>query len=88
MAMAILGQVATVVAPEGERLVLRRDLQPVEAVLEIIPRHPLRESELVEALENNWPNRVGRILAILAGHPHARRCVYRGEPFWTYARRV
>jgi len=83
-AMAILGKVATVVPPDGGSLVLRTDVHPVEAVLEIIPRHPLRESELVAALENHWPSRIGRILATLAAHPEARRRVYEGEAFWTY----
>ena len=87
-AMAILGQVARVVAPDGGSLVLRADVHPVEAVLEIIPRHPLRESELVAALENHWPSRIGRILATLAVHPEARRRVYKGEAFWTYAGKV
>jgi wyosine [tRNA(Phe)-imidazoG37] synthetase (radical SAM superfamily) len=84
-AMAILGRVATVVPPEGGALVLREDVQPVDAVLEIIPRHPLRERDLIAALESMWPSRVGRILAILAAHPDARRHIYRGEAFWTYA---
>jgi len=84
-AMTILGRVATVVPPEGGDLVLREDVQPVEVVLEIIPRHPLRERDLIVALESKWPNRVGRVLAILAAHPDAERRVYRGEAFWTYA---
>ncbi len=84
-ALTILGQVATVVPPDGGSLVLRTDVHPVEAVLEIIPRHPLRERDLIAALENHWPSRIGRILATLAAHPEARRRVYKGEAFWTYA---
>lgn len=84
-ALTILGQVATVVPPDGGSLVLRTDVHPVEAVLEIIPRHPLRERDLIVALENHWPSRIGRILATLAAHPEARRRVYKGEAFWTYA---
>jgi wyosine [tRNA(Phe)-imidazoG37] synthetase (radical SAM superfamily) len=84
-ALTILGQVATVVSPDGGSLVLRTDVHPVEAVLEIIPRHPLRERDLIVALENHWPSRIGRILATLAAHPEARRRVYKGEAFWTYA---
>jgi len=82
-AMAILGQVASVVPPDGGELVLRPDAQPVEAVLDIIARHPLRERDLIAALEGGWPRRVGRILAILAAQPGARRRLYRGEAFWT-----
>ncbi|MGB5304061.1 MAG: radical SAM protein [Gemmatimonadota bacterium] len=84
-ALTILGQVATVVSPDGGSLVLRTDVHPVEAVLEIIPRHPLRERDLIVALESHWPSRIGRILATLAAHPEARRRVYKGEAFWTYA---
>jgi len=83
-AMNILGQVATVVPPEGGNLVLKDGVPPVEAVLAIIPRHPLRESELIEALENSSRDRVAAVLESLAEHPDARRRVYRGETFWTY----
>lgn len=84
-AMNILGQVAKVVPPEGGNLVLQEGVPPVEAVLAIIPRHPLRERELIEALESSSPERVEAVLETLAEHPDARRRVYRGEAFWTFA---
>ena len=84
-AMTILGQVAKVVPPEGGDLVLREDIPPLEAVLEIIPRHPLRERDLIAALESTSPKQVAAALASLAEHPDARKRVYMGEAFWTYA---
>jgi wyosine [tRNA(Phe)-imidazoG37] synthetase (radical SAM superfamily) len=84
-AMNILGQVATVVPPEGGNLVLQKGVPPVEAVLAIIPRHPLRESELIAALAGSSPERISAVLESLAEHPDARKRVYRGETFWTFA---
>ena len=84
-AMAVLGSVARVVAPDCGLLVFRQDVPPLEAVLEIIPRHPLRESDLAEALGGRGADRTLTTLRQLADHPLARRRVHRGEVFWTHA---
>ncbi|MCL7959601.1 MAG: radical SAM protein [marine benthic group bacterium] len=84
-AMAILGDVAEIVPPDGGRFVLRRDVHPVAAVLQVIPRHPLLERDLVRALGGPESVRTHDVLGELAMHPRARRRVYRGEAFWTWA---
>lgn len=84
-AMAILGDVAEVVPPDAGRFVLRHDVPPVAAVLQVIPRHPLRERDLVAALGGPGSPRTIATLRELAEHPRACRRVYRGEAFWTWA---
>jgi wyosine [tRNA(Phe)-imidazoG37] synthetase (radical SAM superfamily) len=84
-AMALLGEVAEVVPPEGGRLVLRPDVSPVAEVLRIIPRHPLRERDLIAALGGPCCDRTIATLRELAQEPRARRRVYRGKAFWTWA---
>ena len=84
-ALGILGEVAKVVPPEGGSFVLRDGVSPLETVLDIIPRHPLRERDLIAALGDATSDRVAAILQALADHPQAQRRIYRGEPFWTFA---
>jgi wyosine [tRNA(Phe)-imidazoG37] synthetase (radical SAM superfamily) len=84
-AMAILGSVAEVIPPDGGRFVLREDASPLESVLRILPRHPLRETDLVGALGGPGSERTRETLRALAEHPRARRRAYRGEIFWTWA---
>jgi hypothetical protein len=84
-AMVILGEVAEVVPPDGGRLVLRPDVSPVAEVLRIIPRHPLRERDLIAALGGPCCDLTIATLRELAQEPRACRRVYRGEAFWTWA---
>jgi hypothetical protein len=84
-ALAILGDAAEVIPPDGGRLALRPDMSPVEEVLQIVPRHPLREKDLVDSLGGPGTRRALDALHELAREPRASRRIYRGEAFWTWA---
>ncbi len=83
-AMAILGEVAPIITPASGAVVLAPDLPIADAIVEIIRRHPLREVELVEALEECTPGRVYETLAALEAAGQARRLVYLGQTYWEY----
>jgi hypothetical protein len=55
------------------------------AVVEVLSRHPLREEELVSALERFGRAEIRSTLAALEAGRKARRHVYRGQVFWEYA---
>jgi hypothetical protein len=81
---AILGEVAPIVTPASGAVVLAPDIPIADAVVEIIRRHPLREAELVEALERYTPGQVAETLAALQAGGQARRLVYRDQAYWEY----
>nr|HMQ52012.1 radical SAM protein [Anaerolineae bacterium] len=88
-AIAILGQVATLMTPTAGAFHLDETL-PVEAALvEIIRRHPLRETELIETLDQAGQNpaQVQATLARLAASEQVYRQLYRGQAFWRFAGR-
>jgi wyosine [tRNA(Phe)-imidazoG37] synthetase (radical SAM superfamily) len=86
-AMAILGEVAPMVAPATGAFKLAEGKSTVEGIIDIIRRHPMREVELVETLTHyvNDPAEVEITLARLAASDQARRRVYREQAFWEYA---
>ncbi len=86
-AMAILGEVAPIVTPATGAFKLGEGKSAVEAVIDIIRRHPMQEAELVETLSHyvDDPAEVDRTLARLAASDQAQRRVYRGQAFWEYA---
>ncbi len=83
-AMAILGEVATIVTPASGAVVLAPDTPIADAIVEIIRRHPLRETELAEALQRYTPGRVTEMLVSLEASGQARRLVYRDQAYWEY----
>jgi wyosine [tRNA(Phe)-imidazoG37] synthetase (radical SAM superfamily) len=83
-AMAILGEVAPIVTPASGAVVLAPDMPIADAVVEIIRRHPLREAELVEALERYTPGQVAETLAALQASGQARRLAYRDQAYLEY----
>jgi len=54
----------------------------VEAILEVIRRHPMKEGELLGALERYAPGRVREVLEELEGTGRARLVTRLGERFW------
>jgi wyosine [tRNA(Phe)-imidazoG37] synthetase (radical SAM superfamily) len=86
-AMAILGEVATIVTPAEGTFELEKDMPMVDAIIDIIRRHPMREAKLVETLTRyaDGPDDVHTTLEMLAASGRARQHVYRGQAFWEYA---
>jgi wyosine [tRNA(Phe)-imidazoG37] synthetase (radical SAM superfamily) len=85
-AVAILGDVAKVVQPAEGDFDLSGFEDVVEAVLAIITRHPMRQEELVAAL-NHWsPNEVGEALVKLRKSRRAQLVTRFGQRFWSCAR--
>lgn len=84
-ALAILGDVARAVHPTHGLVDLSGEGDVVDAVVEVITRHPVSEEELQRALERQAPGRVGEILAHLEEDPRARHTHRYGHTFWTVA---
>jgi wyosine [tRNA(Phe)-imidazoG37] synthetase (radical SAM superfamily) len=83
-ALAILGQAATVIAPHEGVFDLSTDLPLGEAIVEVIRRHPMKESELLRTLGDCPPRVVETALADLEADGRARRVEFRGQFFWRY----
>ena len=85
--MAILGDVAPIVGPAEGALDLAQELPIVEAVIDIIRRHPMRETELIDTLSHygKRPDQVQATLDALEASGQAQRHIYRRQTFWTYA---
>ena len=87
-ALAILGEAATVVAPYQGTFQLAEDIPLLEAIVEVIRRHPMRETEIFDALSGQDQGRVRAALEDLAACGRAQRIEYRGHAFWRYAGRL
>jgi hypothetical protein len=83
-AQAILGRVARVVHPVTGKFDLTGS-EPVEAILALITRHPLHETELQQALTAAYPDDVDAILADLAADSRAHVVERYGARFWCAA---
>ncbi len=86
-AMTILGNVAQVVQPiEGAFDLSASDSgNIVDAIVNIITRHPMREQELRRALEQWTPGQVEDALRTLAASGRAQIVERGGERFWSAA---
>ncbi|GAB4417237.1 MAG: radical SAM protein [Anaerolineae bacterium] len=84
-AVAILGENAHVVRPEGEAFDLGGD-SVVEAVIGIITRHPMRHEALERALARWTPGQVAETLAALEACGKAQVVERYGARFWSAAR--
>ena len=84
-AMAILGDVAPIITPADGAFELAEGMPVADAILEIIRRHPMRESELLATLSDRSPDEVGETLHSLEAGGQAQCIEYRGQRFWTYA---
>jgi len=85
-ALAILWKAAPIELPAEGTLRLAQDLPRVDAIIEIIRRHPMQEAKLVETLRRfeQCPDRVQATLEALAASGQACRHLYRGQVFWEY----
>lgn len=84
-ATAILGEVAEVVHPAEGSFDLRGCATPLDAVLRIIVRHPMRQAELLRSLERWAPDDVRCALDELAASGQAQVVERYGERFWCAA---
>ena len=81
-AQAILGDVAQVLSPAQGEFDLRGCGNVSEAILSIIARHPMREDDLLAALQR-WPDEdVGQILQNLSANGLAQLVTRYGVRFW------
>ena len=83
-ATAILGAAAEVVLPYRGQFDLSGFVDPLDAVLSIIRRHPMRERRLRETLGHMPPRELESALIRLEESGQARRRVYRDQVFWEY----
>jgi len=84
-AMAILGSIAEVVHPAEGSFDLSGYENPVDAILAIITRHPMRQEELDRALSHWTPGQVRQILADLEASGQAQIVERYGVRFWSSA---
>lgn len=85
-AVAILGDVAQVLHPADGKFDLSGYNGVVDAIVSIIARHPMREDELVRALERWTPQDVTEVLQALAASGQAQVIERYGTRFWSAAR--
>lgn len=57
-ALAILGRTAEVVHPEADHFVISKELDPADAVLDLITRHPVSEEQLLASLPEGTPEEI------------------------------
>ena len=82
-AQTILGEVAKIILPAKGSFDLSGDEDLVEAIVGIITRHPMKESELVDAL-TRWPSDLVRdTLNQLAGSGRAQLVTRSEDRFWS-----
>lgn len=82
-AHAILGEVATIMMPAIGSFDLRSDDNLVDAILSIITRHPMKESELVDALVIWSPGEVQQTLQKLLSSGKVQIVTRLGVRFWS-----
>ncbi len=84
-ALAILGNIAQVIHPAEGSFDLSACDDPVEALIGIITRHPMRQEELERALARWSPGQVGEVLTELAASGRAQVVERYGVRFWSAA---
>jgi wyosine [tRNA(Phe)-imidazoG37] synthetase (radical SAM superfamily) len=84
-AMAILGNIAEVVHPAEGSFDLSGYENPLDAVIGIITRHPMRQEELERSLERWTPGQVNQALADLTASGRAQVVKRYGVRFWCEA---
>lgn len=84
-AMAILGDVAEVVHPAEGSFDLSGYDNPIDAVVGIITRHPMRQEELERTLERWSPGQVSQALVDLTASGRAQVVERYGVRFWSAA---
>jgi len=84
-AIAILGNTAEVVHPAEGTFDLSGYDNPIDAVIGIITRHPMRQEELERTLERWSPGRVRKVLVELEASGRAQVVERLGVLFWSAA---
>ncbi|HEX9371505.1 MAG TPA: radical SAM protein [Roseiflexaceae bacterium] len=84
-ATAILGQQAEVVHPAHGSFDLSGCADALDAVVAVITRHPMREAELLRALDRWTHGQVAEALARLAASGRAQVVERYGQRFWSCA---
>ncbi len=84
-ARAILGHIAEVVHPAEGSFDLSGYDNPIDAVVGIITRHPMRQEELERTLDRWSPGQVSQALAKLAASGRAQVVERYGVRFWSAA---
>jgi wyosine [tRNA(Phe)-imidazoG37] synthetase (radical SAM superfamily) len=84
-AIAVLGNVAEVVHPVEGTFDLSGYNNPVDAIIAIITRHPMRQEELESALVRWKPGQVNQILEDLRDSGQAQVVARHGMRFWAAA---
>lgn len=84
-AMAILGNITEVIHPAEGSFDLSGYDNPVDAVIGIITRHPMRHEELERTLDRWSPGRVREVLAELQASKRAQVVERYGMRFWSAA---
>ena len=87
-ARAILGKVANIMHPMSGTFNLSGNEDLLDAILGIITRHPMKASELVDALEAWSPKDVHRTLDVLSASGKAQVVERQGVRFWSAAEAV
>lgn len=82
-ALSVLGSVAETVHPAGGSFDLGGYDNPIDAVLGIITRHPMRQEELVRTLDRWSPGEVNQVLAELVASGRAQVIERNGVIFWS-----
>jgi wyosine [tRNA(Phe)-imidazoG37] synthetase (radical SAM superfamily) len=82
---SILGGVAPVSLAKGNGFQLELGGNIVESVASIVARHPLREDQLLEALERSDPGRALEALAEISASPRVKTVERLGSRFWCAA---
>ena len=82
-ALAILGSIAEVVNPAEGTFDLGGYDNPVDAILAIITRHPMRQEELENALSRWTPGRVQEVLGELEKSGRAQKIIRMRKIFWS-----
>jgi wyosine [tRNA(Phe)-imidazoG37] synthetase (radical SAM superfamily) len=84
-ALAILGNIAEVVHPAEGNFDLSGYENPIDAIIGIITRHPMREEELRRTLEKWTPGQVDMALGQLSSSGQAQAVERYGVRFWSAA---
>ena len=81
----ILGEASVVVRPRAGAFDLGAGGSPVDAIVDIVTRHPMRHTELLRALTEQMPDRASEVLAELESGTRVRVVERSGVRFWCAA---
>ena len=84
-AMAILENIAEVVHPAKGTFDLSGFENPIDAIVAIITRHPMRQEELEQTLDRWSPGQVSQAMADLIDGGRAQVVERHGKRFWSAA---